>query len=273
VTSPTEDAVRAHVSSILSSTGFANAERMSRFLQYTVEMKLRGEEGQIKEFLLGREVFDRGADYDPRLDPIVRVEARRLRQRLAEYYEGAGRTTPLRIGFPKGSYAPVIQVASAPAPREIRWKPIALAAGLVLFLAGLAASLLLRPDQPAVAVVPARWVWGDTALLDPVDEALAESVIAQLANRNRIPVVGWPLVARHRGGAPLDLRALGRDLGVNKVMLVSVRREAGRLRVTVFNLRTDTGRKDEVQEFVADHLDTPAARDRLAAEISLALDN
>src|SRR5262249_30676173 len=56
----TDEAVRAHLGAILASSGFANAERMSRFLQYTVEMKLRGEAGQIKEFLLGREVFDRG---------------------------------------------------------------------------------------------------------------------------------------------------------------------------------------------------------------------
>ena len=51
--------------------------------------------------VLGREVFDRGTDYDPRLDPIVRVEARRLRQRLAEYYDGRGANDPVVLTIPK----------------------------------------------------------------------------------------------------------------------------------------------------------------------------
>lgn len=62
-----DEAVRVHLATMLADPGFANADRLKRFLQFTVEMKLRGEEAQIKEFLIGCEVFDRGAGYDPRL--------------------------------------------------------------------------------------------------------------------------------------------------------------------------------------------------------------
>src|SRR5207302_10244762 len=76
-----DTAVREQMSRILGSPGFQNSERLSRFLRFAVEAKLRGEGEKIKEYLIGREVFDRNEDYDPRLDPIVRVEARRLLQK------------------------------------------------------------------------------------------------------------------------------------------------------------------------------------------------
>jgi len=257
-----KEAVRAHLGSILSSTGFANADRISRFLQFTVEMKLRGEESQIKESVLGREVFDRGTDYDPRLDPIVRVEARRLRQRLAEYYDGPGKSDLLRIEFPKGGYAPLIQVAQGALQPEKRWKPVAAGA---LILIAVAAMLLLRPREPMVAVLPARWVWNDTGMLNPVDESLAESIIAHLANQGRVRVVGWPVVAGKRG-SPRDLRLWGRELGVRTVLVVSVRQT----RVTLFQLDAATGEKGNVQEYFPDNLNDYAARDKLANEIAAA---
>jgi hypothetical protein len=87
---PDREAVRLHLAKIVESGGFAKSDRLCRFLRFTVEAKLNGEESQIKEYVLGREVFDRNGDYDPRLDPIVRVEARRLRTKLEEYYSATG---------------------------------------------------------------------------------------------------------------------------------------------------------------------------------------
>jgi hypothetical protein len=188
---------------VLAGAGFANADRLKRFLEFTVEMKLRGEEGQIKEFLLGQEVFDRGAGYDPRLDPIVRVEARRLRQRLAEYYSGPGQDDPLRIEFPKGSYAPVIHTAAARnddpgVSRRGWWKAVAGLAGTAALLAAVLPLFRPRAGQPWLAVVPAHWVWGDAAALDTVDESLAEEVTASLARDGTVAVAAWPVVIRSR---------------------------------------------------------------------------
>src|SRR5689334_3000750 len=83
---------------------------MARFLRLTVERALAGNADELKEYLIGVEVFDRPATYDPRVDPIVRVEARRLRSKLKSYYEGDGRDDPVVFELLTGTYAPRIRI-------------------------------------------------------------------------------------------------------------------------------------------------------------------
>src|ERR1043166_8071164 len=104
-------AVRQQWEKILAHELFARSERMGRFLRLAVERALEGKAGELKEYLIGVEGFDRKPSYDPRVDPIVRVEARRLRSKLKAYYDSDGRADPVLIDFPAGSYAPRIQVA------------------------------------------------------------------------------------------------------------------------------------------------------------------
>ena len=99
-------AVRSELEKILASPGFIHSDRMARFLRFTVEQTLTGRGSELKETVLGMEVFDRPSSFDPRTDTIVRVEARRLRSKLKEYYEGPGKHDTLVIEFPKGSYVP-----------------------------------------------------------------------------------------------------------------------------------------------------------------------
>ena len=82
--SPSAEEVRRQLDRLLASPGFVNAGRMSRFLKFVVEKTLAGEGERLKEYVIGVEVFDRGTDYDPRVDAIVRVEAARLRAKLVE---------------------------------------------------------------------------------------------------------------------------------------------------------------------------------------------
>src|SRR5712671_1078140 len=84
--------IEDHLQRILASKEFASSARMSRFLRFAVERALSGQSEQLKEYVLGVEVFDRKESYDPRVDPIVRVEARRLRSKLESYYAGAAPT-------------------------------------------------------------------------------------------------------------------------------------------------------------------------------------
>jgi adenylate cyclase len=98
---------------MVASSGFANAERMSRFLRYVVERSLAGESEQIKEYAIGVDVFGRSADYDPRLDSIVRVEARRLRSKLDEYYASEGKDEDVVISIRRGTYVPVFECRQA----------------------------------------------------------------------------------------------------------------------------------------------------------------
>src|SRR5438128_8499828 len=109
---------------ILKSAPLVTSPSLSRFLRYIVEETLAGRSGAIREYTLGVNVFDRGEDFNPRLDPIVRVQARNLRARLARYYEGPGGDDPIRIELPKGTYVPLFHkfpnersaVVAEPAP-------------------------------------------------------------------------------------------------------------------------------------------------------------
>jgi TolB-like protein/Tfp pilus assembly protein PilF len=89
---------------MLASSNFAEAPMLSRLLRYLVAQTLAGNIGELKEYSVGVEVFDRGPSFDPRTDTIVRVQARRLRSRLEEYYKGVGQADPVRITLPKGHY-------------------------------------------------------------------------------------------------------------------------------------------------------------------------
>jgi len=108
--------VQDQVNHILASPEFRRSKRLQRFLQLAVERTLAGESDQMKEYIVGREVFDRGADYDPNVDSIVRVEAQRLRRKLREYYQTRGPTESILITFPSGSYVPAFARVAHPEP-------------------------------------------------------------------------------------------------------------------------------------------------------------
>ena len=106
-------AIQDQTARILASPAFQKSKRLSRFLTYAVTNTLQGNESALKETVLGLDVFDRGSGFDPRVDPIVRIDARRLRARVSEYYESDGASDPIIIQFAPGSYVPRF-VPSAP---------------------------------------------------------------------------------------------------------------------------------------------------------------
>src|ERR1700674_5923866 len=98
--------VQSQLQRVLASPGFARNERMSRFLRFILEAQLDGREGELKESLIGIEVFGRKPGFDPKQDSTVRSEAARLRARLAEYYDGGGIEDAGIIELPKGGFTP-----------------------------------------------------------------------------------------------------------------------------------------------------------------------
>src|SRR4051794_33352833 len=101
---------RAELETVLSSPEFLRAPRLAHLLSYLCEKLFAGEANQIKEYSVALEVFNRGASFDQDSDSIVRVEANRLRKRLAEYYAGEGTSHPLQITIPVGQYVPRFEV-------------------------------------------------------------------------------------------------------------------------------------------------------------------
>jgi TolB-like protein len=104
-----QEAIREELSRILESSIFVQSDRLSRFLRFTVDATLAGKAEMLKEYLIGTEVYDRKPPYNPNLDSIVRSEARRLRNKLKEYYESVGKDDPVLISYRLGSYAPVFR--------------------------------------------------------------------------------------------------------------------------------------------------------------------
>jgi tetratricopeptide (TPR) repeat protein len=111
-----QEKIESEVRKILQSSLFRTAPRHSRFLRFVIDRSLAGE--NIKEYVIGHEVYDRPASYDPRIDSIVRVEAGRLRSKLTDYYLSEGSSDPIRIELPKGTYVPrffLVEINALPA--------------------------------------------------------------------------------------------------------------------------------------------------------------
>lgn len=169
------DEVRTALSRVLQSRGFRNSERLQRLLKFTVECALQGTVDQLKESVLGREVFDRGSKYDPRTDSIVRVESVRLRKRLREYYEVEGRSDPVSFVFQPGSYVPTFQHVHA------EQDDLRQAEGRSL------EQPLLRPST--VAVLPLSNLCGDSEQ-EYLSDGITDEIIYALSCVRGLNVIG-----------------------------------------------------------------------------------
>ena len=208
--------IRAELNRILRSPGFANSERMARFLRCVVERAIAGRGDELKEYLVGVEVFDRRTDYDPRVDPIVRVEARRLRGKLEEYYAapGAGQSGVV-IELPKGAYVPSFRHPdSAPVTQPVT-----------------------RPRS--VAVLPIANNSRDVEW-DFLCDAITQEVIHALTKASGLRVVAWQSAARFTAQQE-DVYSIGRKLGVSYVLRGTLRASAGRIRLLAQLIDTSNG--------------------------------
>ena len=202
------ESVRTQLGKILSSSTFVRSERLARFLSFTVEQMLEGRGDQLKEFVIGVEVFDKTEKYDPRMDPIVRVEARRLREKLRKYYETEGRQDPVHIEFPTGSYAPVVQTRDATT------------------LSGPAGAAV----ENAIAVLPFANLSSEQEN-EYFSDGLTEELINALTKVDGLRVVAWSTAFQLKGKAR-DIRRIAEQLRVRAVLEGSVRRTCDRLRIT-----------------------------------------
>jgi adenylate cyclase len=97
---------REQLERILASPGFRASARSRRFLEYVVEETLAGRADRLKGLTIAIDVFGRDATMDRQHDPVVRIEAAKLRRSLERYYQTAGAKDPIRIDIPKGGYVP-----------------------------------------------------------------------------------------------------------------------------------------------------------------------
>ena len=135
-----QDSVNAQLERMLSRPPFASSPSLSRLLRYLVEETLAGRGAEINEYTIGLRIFNRSADFNPRADPIVRVQTHYLRARLAQYYSAAGAQDTVVIELPARTYIPRI-----PQPEQTEVAATAAAPGPP-------AAEPRRASRPAVAV-------------------------------------------------------------------------------------------------------------------------
>lgn len=112
---PDPSEVRAQVARMTASNIFSNSPQLAAFLVFIVEAVLRGRSARLKGYTIGVEVLRRDTSFDPQIDPIVRVEATRLRRAIERYYAGPGADDAIIIDLPRGGYAPRIDWRAEPA--------------------------------------------------------------------------------------------------------------------------------------------------------------
>jgi adenylate cyclase len=177
-----ETSVRQHLGDLLHSPHFDAAGRSREFLCFIVEEKLAGRGDDLNQTAIATQVFGRSAGFDPILDPIVRVQAGRLRRSLERYYLLAGSGEPLRIELPKGRYAPEFVTTPEPARADIALKPVTLTH--------------VAPEWPKVLIYP----FNTPSREEPLAERLEDELATELGRHGDVHVI------RSRDLARLDVR-------------------------------------------------------------------
>jgi TolB-like protein len=286
------DQISAQLDRILASPGFASADRASRFLRYVVERTVAGEGDQLKEYVIGRAVFDRGDDYDPRIDSIVRVEAGRLRSKIDEYYSGAGRADDVLIQLRRGSYAPAFETRGGEAARATSadaangtrrvahsrfGRNLGLAAAalvivaLVAWRAGMFATAERTPPIATIAVLPFSNYSADTS-----EQLLAarvtDDLTAELARLGTLGVVSHTSALQYADVRPRpSVREIARTLNAQLIMEGRVRDESGRINIQVILVDAALDRKVWVHSVEGNLSDLPKMERQLAQDAFTAI--
>jgi TolB-like protein/Tfp pilus assembly protein PilF len=248
-------AIKLQLEKILASESFREAAVTKRFLRYAVEHTLSGEGDRLKEYRLGLEVFDRDSSFEPRLDPVVRMAARRLRVKLREYYETEGKDDALYIEVPKGGYAATFGSQTARSRRvhersiRQRYSPWILVTVALLFVAVVAVlyrlwELRQKPasvpsQSESLAVLPFLNLTGDPDN-EYLSDGLTDELTGALSRLSRLRVIARTSAFKFKGRQE-DVRSIGSQLDVSCLLEGSLQKNGARLRVTVQLVRTSDG--------------------------------
>ena len=194
-------------------------------MEYIVNETLAGRGERLKGYNIALEVFDRPETFDPDVDPIVRMEAARLRDRLREYYEADGQNDPIRIDLPKGTYTPQIEFRHEDASRIPRQK--------------VPPTQEVSSTVPSVAVLPFDDLSADQNL-GYLGDGVAEDIITALSRFPDLAVVARTSSFTYKGKA-VDMRQVGKELGVGYVVEGSVRKDGDKIRIVSQLIDTKNG--------------------------------
>ena len=286
---PDQKAIREQLVRILNSGPFHQSQRRQRFLEYLVNETLAGRGERLKAYNVALEVFERPETFDPTVDPLVRIEAARLREKLREYYGTEGQSDAIHIDLPKGTYAPLIEFREGEQPvksvskRRMHWQITVPALALILVLGAVGAWLtrdlwgpapegaaehpvLGMPEGPAIAVLPFVNLSGDPQQ-EYFSDGLTEDLMTELSRTSSdLRVLARNTTFQYKGKA-VDVTKLGHDLGVRYVLEGSIRRSDDRVRVMAQLIDTQTGAHVWADRFDREMADIFLVQDEIVSQI------
>lgn len=242
-------AVREQLARIVNSAGFVSSARLCRFLTHVVDRTIQGELDDLKEFSIAIEVFDRTSEYDPNIDAIVRVEARRLRAKLKAYYEeGPGTSDPILIALRPGSYVPIFRSLKSTQPGEHEQFAAA-----------------IQPSRASIAVLPFVNMSPEPEQ-DYFCDGISEEIINSLTRVSGLRVIARTSAFQFKG-VPIDIREVGQRLGADLVIEGSVRKAGHQLRITAQAIQADAGHHLWSETFRRELKDVFAIQEEIAQSV------
>jgi TolB-like protein len=260
------DAIRQELSRILNSRALDGSDQLKQFLQVVVTRALDGRSDQLKEYNLGMDVFQRATDYDPKIDPIVRVQARRLRSKLDEYFATEGLGDPIVINIPKGAYAPAFAsragetAAMSRHRRSVLWPiaavSVAIAIGMIFFAYSRSRSTA-PAGRDSVAVLPLEMFGESTYVADE----FAEILTTELSKNKDLSVSSRTTVSKYRG-TKLSLPEIATQLRVRWVVegAIGIQGDQMVAKLRLIDSRTDREVWAEIFDFKLNDLVTVSSR-------------
>lgn len=243
------EAIRSGLEKLCASSALGGSPRLCRFLRYVVEQTLAGHGDELKEYLIGVEVYDRAVSYDPSVDSIVRSGAQRLRSKLKQYFESEGARDEVLINFRTGSYVPLFRLRER-LPPDIPPE---------------ATANKFDGTRLSVAVLPFVNLSDDSETGSFAD-GLTEEITHRISQ-----IAGLDVVARRSAfqfkHQSVDLHTIERVLGANVVLEGAVRSDGSRLRVTAELANTSDGHQLWSAQFDHERVDFFAIQDEIASAI------
>jgi TolB-like protein len=295
-------AVREHLKEVIASAAFGGSRRAQDFIQLIVEHALAGRYDNLRERMIGAEMFGRPIGYDTANDAVVRVKATEVRKKLTQYYSGLTKQPAVRIEIPAGSYipkfhwntdqtpaeeisaTPALDAGSAegatpaqatPSTRAGRLRGKWLAVGAALMLLAIIGYLSFRAfsnrfgparEIHSIAILPLENLSGDPQQ-EYFADGMTDELITDLGQVSALRVISRTSAMTYKG-TKKTMPDIARELGVDAVVEGSVLREGNQVRITAQLINARTDRHIWAQSYVRDLTSVLALQGEVAQAIA-----
>jgi len=244
---PDQSAIKSELERVLSSKPFKQSYTLSNFLKYVVTTTIEEKCDEIKEYSIAVKALGKPADFNPKVDALVRIHAGRLRRILHEYYTEEGSHDPVIIVIQKGSYVPeFIEGNNKTKESSSQVSPSA------------ASSVSAAPYKVAintVAVLPFKNLSG-LPENDFMVDGFCEQLSADLAMFPEISVISYFSTAKFRHEKP-DIRSVGKELNASHFITGGIYRDKKNIKVSLQLVDAGSGKQLWAQTYSHDLKSTP----------------